>query len=71
MKCLSLHIQAKTNKMSRVLLPDRLWKPQISSGQAYMLCIQLLLRTLFNLQNKQGVLQKSGQQGGKARVCSI
>ena len=36
-----------------------------------MLCIQLLLRTLFNLQNKQGALQKSGQQGGKARVCSI
>ena len=30
-------------------------------GKLYTLCIQLLLRTLFDLQNKQDILQRSGK----------
>ena len=61
----------RTNKMSAFCCLIDFGSLESKVGKLYTLCIQLLLRTLFDLQNKQDILQRSGKQRGTVHVFHL
>lgn len=66
-----VYIHMKTNRKPEFCCLMGFGSLASKVGRHSMLCIQLLFRTLFDLPNKQDILQRSGKQRGKALVLHL